>query len=59
MVCMKIVREHSSDLMDAVAVGDDVDYFCRDEVKVAPPSITNRLRCRFSLPRGKSLQKLQ
>ncbi len=44
MVCKKIVKEYSSDVMDAVAVGDDPDYFCRDEVKVAPPSITNRRR---------------
>ena len=44
MVCKKIVKEYSSDVMDAVAVGDDPDYFCRDEIKVAPPSITNRRR---------------
>ena len=31
MICKRVVREHGSDMLDALSVGDDTDAFCQDE----------------------------
>jgi hypothetical protein len=34
MICKRVVHEHGSDMHDAVAVGDDVSAFCKEEAGV-------------------------